>query len=240
MKQKLNTGVLLLSLGMGTAFADLVPLGANSLQGEGLGHVDTVLTMQSPGSSTMESGCVGAGPGGTTVTGPTKCPRGSGPNGGTSFTGGNEQAINNVFSASSLGLTDFNNLRILFNADQPAGGPITLTNLALGLWSPSGSFLDFRYVASPPVMFASTNPGIGNAGFFFGLDSTEAAVANGILAGNPNLLIGLAANASMATGGPETFSVGVSGATPIPEPAAFVPIALVMAVFALRKRLQFR
>ena len=87
-------------------------------------------------------------------------------------------------------------------------------------------------------MFASTNPGIGNAGFFFGLDSTEAAVANGILAGNPNLLIGLAANASMATGGPETFSIGVSSA--VPEPATFVPIALLMAVFAFRKRLQFR
>ena len=229
---------MLLSLGVGTAFADLVPLGANSLQGEGLGHVDTVLTMQSPGSSTTESGCVGAGPGGTTVTGPTVCPPGSGPNGGNAFTGGNEQAINNVFSASSLGLTDFNNLRILFNANQPASGPITLNNLALGLWDPSGTFLDFRYVASPPVMFASTNPGIGNAGFFFGLDSTEAAGLNEILAMNPNLFIGLAANASMATGGPETFSIGVSGA--VPEPATFVPIALLIAVFAFRKRLQFR
>ena len=65
---------MLLSLGVGTAFADLVPLGANSLQGEGLGHVDTVLTMQSPGSSTMESGCVGAGPGGTTVKAPLYAP----------------------------------------------------------------------------------------------------------------------------------------------------------------------
>ena len=238
MKQKLNTGVLLLSLGVGTAFADLVSLGPDTLSGQGLGHVDTVLTMQSPGSSTTESGCVGAGVGGTTVTGSSKCP-GNGPNGGNAFTGGDEIAINNAFSASSLGLTDFNNLRILFNADQPAGGPISLGNLALTLWNPTnGQILDARYVVNPPVNFASTNPGIGNAGFFFGLTPAEAAVENGILAAFPNLFIGLDANASMATGGPETFSVGVSSA--VPEPAAFVPIALVMAVFALRKRLQFR
>jgi hypothetical protein len=183
---------------------------------------------------------VGAGIGGTTVTGSSVCP-GNGPNGGNSFTGGDEQAINNAFSAPSLGLTDFNNLRIIFNASQPASGPISLDNLALTLWNPAnGQILDAKYVQNPPVFFASTNPGTGNAGFGFALTPAEAAQENGILAAFPNLFIGLSANASMATGGLETFSVGVSGATAVPEPAAFVPIALVMAVFALRKRLQFR
>jgi len=239
-KQKLKMGALLLSLGVGTAFADLISMGAIPLTGQGLGHVNTVLTVQSSGSETIESGCVGAGVGGTLVIGIAKCP-GAGPNGGNPFTGGNEQTgagQDGVFQASALGLTNFINLRIIFNPSEPGGGganSITLDNLALTLWSPTtGLILDARYVAGPPVFFPTSDPGTGNAGFGFALDGSQAGILNGILAANPDLYIGLSANVSSAQGGPETFSIG----TVVPEPAAFVPIALVMAVFTLRKRLQ--
>ena len=179
--------------------------------------------MTSPAASSTESGCVGGGAGGSTVTGASKCP-GSGPT-GNAFTGGDEQAINNAPTAASLGLTDFEDLRILFNASEPAGNSIQLDNLALTLWDTDGTILGAFYIPDE-VPFASTNPGVGNSGFFFALDAAQAANANLLLAANPDLLIGLAANASDATGGLETFSVGAVGGTAVPEQTTITLLGL--------------
>jgi hypothetical protein len=61
---------------------------------------------------------------------------------------------------------------------------------------------------------------------------------NGILAAFPNLRIGLAANASAATGGLETFSVGAVGAVAaVPEPDAFgLMVVGTVGLMGLRKR----
>jgi hypothetical protein len=204
----------------GHASATLISLGPDSLSGQGLGAVDTVLTMTSPANTTTESGCVAAGVGGATVTGATACP-GAGPNGLSAFTGGDEQAINVARAAAALGLTDFNDLRIVFNPSEPGSNSITIDNLSLTLWDPAtGLILDAYYIANT-VSFPSTDPGTGNAGFFFALDAAQATTANLLLANFPNLFLGLAANASEATGGLETFSLGVAAA-PVPEPSALV------------------
>lgn len=50
------------------AFADLIYTGPVQTPGSGLGTVFTLLTLTSPGSATTESGCMGVGAGGTTVT----------------------------------------------------------------------------------------------------------------------------------------------------------------------------
>lgn len=86
------------------------------------------------------------------------------------------------------------------------------------------------------VVFPSTDPGVGNAGFGFGLDSAQAAVENSLLATFPNLFIGLSATASDATGGLETFSIGVAGQA-VPEPAYALLMGLGFAcLITLRKR----
>src|SRR5688572_2212071 len=181
-----------------SADASLIPLGAGTLGGQGLGSVETVLTVQSPANTTTESGCVAAGAGGTTVTGATACPA-QGPSGLGNFTGGNEQAQNSVHAATALNLIDFNDFRILFNATEPGNASgITISNLSLTLWDVDGGILGAFYIEAAEV-FASTNPGVGNAGFFFGLDSDQADDANLLLAANPDLLLGLAANLSQAT-----------------------------------------
>jgi hypothetical protein len=230
MNHRLAVSAIALSLGAGSLFADLVSLGPVSLSGQGLGSVNTVLTMTSPANSATESGCVAAGAGGVTVTGSSACVSGN--------LGGNEQAINNAFSATSLGLTDFNNLRIIFNPSEPGSDSISLDKLALSLWNPTdGSLIDAKNLPLP-VVFASTDPGVGNAGFGFQLDSTQAALENSLLAVFPNLSIGLSATASDATGGLETFSIGVAGSqTPVPEPASYMLTGLGFAcVIMLRKR----
>jgi hypothetical protein len=227
MGYRLAFAAMVLSLCAGSAFADLISLGPVSLGGQGLGSVTTVLTMQSPGGSSTETGCVGAGIGGVTVTGSSKCVSGN--------LGGNEQAINDAVSAASLGLTDFNNLRIIFNASEPGSDSISLDKLALSLWNPStGTLIDAKNLPAP-VFFPSTNPGVGNAGFGFKLDSAQAAVENSLLAVFPNLYIGLSATASDATGGLETFSIGSVQAVPEPASVAITGLGFA-ALIMLRKR----
>ena len=225
----------ILCLGVGPADAALVSLGADSLADQGVGSLDTALTITSPGSTTAESGCVAAGIGGATVLGAGACP-GAGPHGLSGFTGGNEVATNEALAAGALGLTDFNDLRIVFSPSEPGANSITVENLSLTLWDPAtGLILDAYYITAP-VILANTNPGAGNAGFFFGLDAGQAATANLLLTNFPGLYLGLAANASNATGGPETFAFGVAVAVPEPMTLMLLGLGVVALPLIGRKR----
>lgn len=207
--------VTVLCFTAGSANADLIPLGGQ------VGSLETVLSLTSPGASTTESGCVAAGVGGTTLEG--VCP-GAGPHGLSAFTGGDETAITEVHAAAALGLTDFNNLRIVFNANEPGGNSITIDNLSLTLWDPDTGLIVNAFYIVEPIVLPTTDPGAGDD-FFFGLDDTQAATANLLLATFPDLFLGLAANASDATGGPETFSFGVA----VPEPTTLALLGLGLA-----------
>lgn len=220
-------------------FGSLIPIGPVPSSGSGLGTVTTALTLTSPGSSSTESGCVAGGVGGATVLGASACP--------AQFAGGNEQAINNAYSAVELGLTDFSNLELIFNASEPgnaANRGLTLDLLALTLWNPiDGSILGAFYTTGPYVI-ADAFSGTGNSGFGFGLDAGQAGSANLLLAANPDLYIGVAANASSATGGLETVFLRVrdGGVVPpdeiVPEPStyALVGLALTSISFWNRRR----
>src|SRR5687768_2585950 len=185
----------LLCFTAGSANASLIFLGPDSLAGQGIGAVTTTLTVQQDAQATAEFGCVAGGVGGATVTGAGACPPGSGPI-GDPFTGTDEAAGTTAVSATTLGLTDFANLRISFNAAEPSGNSITIDNLALTLWDPTDGSLLGAFFIEDPVAFATTNPGVGILDGFFGLDDTQAALANFILAANPDLFLGLAANLS--------------------------------------------
>lgn len=191
-----------ISLFGGKASASLISLGAIPSTGNGIGAVNTSLTFQNTGS---ESGCV-AFNGTTATTGAASCP--------TRFTGGDEKSGNsqiNVFTATDLGFnatTNFSNLVLLFNGNEggnAADQPITLDLLGLSLYSSTG--IRLATFTTTAAFNANAFPGIGNAGFGFGLDATEAAEANALLAANPTLRIGTEANASGANGGPETIQL---------------------------------
>jgi len=114
---------------------------------------------------------------------------------------------------------------IVFNADQPNGGPITLNNLTMSLFNASGS-LGFTSGTFSPITFASTQPGIGNSGFLFVLDPTQAAEAQTAMNAGYDFL-GLSATATPAQGGPETFFLENTGSsTNVAEPGTLVMLAI--------------
>jgi len=212
---------MLMSVAVSQAQAGLVLVPTETFAGGGIGSVNTILTMQSPGSSSVETAGVGvdALTNLTVVTGDAK-------------TGASQTQVRTL---TELGIDAASALRVVFNPNEPGGNSITLTNLVLSIYSPTGSLL-FSSGAFAPVSFASTSSGIGNPGFVFGLDAADAAAAqaaafSGAFGANR---VGLTASASSATGGFETLSV----ASAVPEPSSWAMIGagLVASASLLRRR----
>ena len=214
---------------VGPANASLVLLSPANFGGTGLGAVNTILTIQSPGSSSNETGSVGR-----VVGNPNDVVLNN------AKTGASQTQTRTI---SSLGLTSAANLRVVFNAVEPGGDNITLNDLQLTFFSPAGTVL-FNSGIFTPVPFINTFTGAGNSGFVFGLDATQAAAAQAAAFGSGfgSNLIGLGATASNATGGVETFFVanspgGGGGGTAIPEPGTIALFgAGLLALVARRRR----
>ena len=209
-----------LLFGASVAQAQLVLVAPEDFGGTGLGAVNTVLTITSPGSSTFEAGAVGID--------------GS----GAQFMTGDTQAQTMARTLGSLGVTSAADLRVVFNASEPAGGSINLDNLVLNIYSASGSVL-FTSAAFTPVSFASTNTGTGNSGFVFGLTSADAASAQALAFGSgfAGNYVGLSAAASDATGGLETFYVANSATVAaVPEPGTYAMLLAGLGVMGFVAR----
>jgi len=232
----------------GSAFATLIPIGIVPSTGGGLGSVNTVVTFQNTGT---EVGAVGLLPasGNTEVTGSTVAfgiPGFPSAGGATHETAGN--AGSNLYTATSLGIasgtsTTFSNVVLIFNGVEggnAADQAITLENLALNLFSTSGTLLGSFATANP--FNAMAFPGVGNAGFGFQLDDPQATAANALLASNPTLIIGAAARASGANAGPETISISTLVGPPVAVPDSGTTVALLglafIAIAAVRRFLR--
>jgi hypothetical protein len=225
--------------------ASLILLGTTPISGAGLGNVNTVLTLQSPAALTTEAGCVL--PGATAGVGTQCAAFGTGFTGGTVLSGTSQIGSPTL---GTLGIIDAANLRIILNATEPAGNPITVEQLALNLYS--GTTLlgtTHTLLNNTAVTIPNTITGVGQAGFAFGLNAAEVTAVNNQLAGltapqRAAVQLTLAAQLSGAEGGPDTFSAAAAtGGTPIgetvvPEPAtmALVGSALLGGVILRRKR----
>jgi len=159
--------------------------------------------------------------------------------------GGDEpmpQADNQKYGApfaSDRGITTATDIGILFNAAEPGGDDITVSDLALKF------YLNGTLVGSidGQQSFGSTNPGNGVAGFVFRVDDAQRAYVNGLLALG-NIQFALEATLTGSAGGPESFRIvdlGAGGSTggggqTIPEPLSLAMFGLAAFGVAGRAR----
>ena len=220
-KSLVKLGIAVMAFAATTAHAQLEYLGPVVLQGNGLGAVSTILTLQ---NSPTETGSVGLDATGTQVIT------------GDALTGASQTLVR---SLSELGATSAEDLRIVFNANEPAGGSIELIDLVMSIYNPSGTLL-FQSGVFSPLSFDSTANGINNAGFLFGLDSADAIfVQSSAFTGDFGFnLVGLSATLGMSAGGPETF-FGATTVPAIPEPATSAMLAMGMLGMSWLRRRNF-
>lgn len=197
-----------LALVAGAANASLTLSGPEDFQGTGLGSVNTILTISSPGSTSTETGQVGLAGGAQFIS-------------GNALTGASQTQTR---SFADLSVTSAANLRVVFNALEPgnaADNGITLSALQLNVYNAAGTQALFTANLDRSYTFADTRTGAGNSGFVFKLTDAEAAELQPVFASSDR--VGLAATATNATGGFETFFVA-NATTPvaaIPEPETY-------------------
>src|SRR5215831_7544529 len=129
-----------------TASADLIfDSSLGGVAGSGLGAVSTILTMQSPGSGTVESGNVERASG-ADVTSDT----GVLASGGTTSVGdvktGASQTLTQTLGGN--GITQASQIAIVFNADEPSGNSVNLTGLLMSVFNGNTDIFDAHLASS--------------------------------------------------------------------------------------------
>lgn len=204
--------LLFIGLSAHSAYADgIVFAGADPCFPAGVGRgcgpdrAPHVLSLQSPGSSSTETGAVGRA---TSSSGDVKT--------GDWLRGANTQTV----SLSQIGTTNAGQIQIFFDINEPNGGnqsSLTLNSLTLNAYDTSGHNLFSASLLGGPLNLQQLGNGQGHSDYVFTLDAAAAARLQAVINAHPDLLLGLSASVSNAQGGPESFFIGSAPAA-VPEP----------------------
>lgn len=254
---QIKANIAKLILAGGAAFAALAPQAASAgiiyddsirITGTGFGAEPRLITLQETGPRRdgVQSACVSVGAGGSFAAGAGSCISDAQVFQGNGFTnfGGDEvnplrdQHKYGIPTVGETGWKDASDIALIFNATQPAGGPIEINDITLKFYDNNGTLVA---AIDGGHYLESTFAGNGVAGFTFVVDEEQQAWLNSTVFGLPgfgDLRIALETTNTGAAGGPESWwaynldrSGGSTstGGTPIPAPAGLWLFAIGLA-----------
>jgi hypothetical protein len=213
----LAAAALAAGLAAAPASADLIPLGATDLTGQGIGNTFTVLTLQSTGPGSTESG-------GVLFDGTTF---------GDAMTGASQSR---TFSFADLAISSPSELALIVNLAEPgsesppsvttatsAGTHSELsTTISLNVFDSAGNLLETHSAASG-LTLDQVGGGVGGSGLVFGLsadEQTQLAATMSAHAGDELFTVG--ATFADAQGGLDTIqAVRLTPVAAVPEPESY-------------------
>jgi len=232
-------------LGIQTASASLVLETFQQFSGTGHGTVPTIVTFQNVGT---ETGCVGLNNGTGSVLNSGVCSTGGDTKGGN---------LSQLQPLSAADVTNAGNFGLIFNAVQPSGGPLLVTDIRVAFYTSTGTFLyqsaglKCQATSGGPIVDAGTGclltttaQGTGNSGYLVTLDAAQQAAATlaGAFSSTSNLVgVSSAAGGTVggSAGGAETIFLANSiTAVAVPEPgtSALLVSGLGLLAFALKRK----
>lgn len=223
--------------------ASLIYQSSIQLSAQGFGSAPRALTIQGNGT---ESGCISvvagaiAGGSGSCIADATIAPNGVANQGGAEVSPLSDNQKFGIPTLLSLGIDGANDIGILFNATEPGGNAITVTDLTLKFFDANSNLLGAIDTAGA-VEFLTTNPGNGVAGFVFTIDAAQQLAVAGFI--TPTTRLALEATLTGAAGGPESFAIVNLNAPPpggdpgdVPEPMSMALLGSGMAALVFFRK----